>query len=117
MNPLSPTVIMKIGGSCLVDKSAFNKILEILKIYKNVKKIIVASAFKGITDLLLSTAHSVNDPRALDDNMVILEKKHFKVIEEIFDEDSEYYLKAKVWVDEKLSELEDTFADIKEFGL
>ena len=117
MQVLTPTVIMKIGGSCLIDKSAFFKILEILNIYKNVKKIIVSSAFNGITDLLLNTAHSVNNPRVLDDNMAILEKKHFNVIEQIFDEDSEHYMKAKIWVDEKLSELEDTFSDIKEFGM
>ncbi|NVM45471.1 MAG: aspartate kinase [Candidatus Lokiarchaeota archaeon] len=111
------TVIMKFGGSCLIDKSAFNKIFEILNIYKEAKKIIVASAFNGITDLLLNTALNVNDSRILDDNMAILEKKHFNAIEQIFAEDSEHYMKAKIWVDEKLSELEDTFADIKEFGL
>ena len=108
---------MKFGGSCLLDKSAFKKILEIIQIYKNDKKIIVASAFNGITDLLLNTAHSVNDSRVLDDSIAILEKKHLDMIEQIFDEDSEHYIKAKVWVDKKLSELEDTFADIKEFGL
>lgn len=108
---------MKFGGSCLVNKNAFNKILEILNIYKNVKKIIVSSAFNGITDLLLNTAHNINDSKVLDNNMAILEKKHFNVIDQIFDEDSESYIKAKIWVDEKLSELEDTFADIKEFGL
>ena len=109
------TVIMKFGGSCLIDKSAFKKILEIIQIYKNDKKIIVASAFNGITDLLLNTAHSVNDSRVLDDSITILEKKHLNLIEQIFDEDSQHYIKAKVWLDEKLSELEDTFADIKEF--
>ena len=108
---------MKFGGSCLIDKSAFKKILEIIQIYKNDKKIIVASAFNGITDLLLNTAQNVNDSRVLDDSIAILEKKHLNTIEQIFDEDSEHYIKAKVWVDEKLSELEDTFADIKEFGL
>jgi aspartate kinase len=108
---------MKFGGSCLVDKNAFTKILEILIIYKNVKKIIVASAFNGITDLLLNTAHSINNSKVLDENMAILEKKHFIAIDQIFDEDSEHYIKAKNWVDEKLSELEDTFSDIKEFGL
>jgi len=108
---------MKFGGSCLIDKSAFNKIFEILNIYKEAKKIIVASAFNGITDLLLNTALNVNDSRILDENMAILEKKHFNAIEQILDEDSEHYMRAKIWVDEKLSELEDTFADIKEFGL
>jgi len=108
---------MKFGGSCLIDNSAFLKILEIIQIYKNDKKIIVASAFNGITDLLLNTAHSVNNSRVLDDSITILEKKHLNLIEQIFDEDSQHYTKAKVWLDEKLSELEDAFADIKEFGL
>jgi aspartate kinase len=108
---------MKFGGSCLIDKNAFNKILEILEIYRDFKKIIIASAFNGITDLLLNTAENVNNSRVLDNNMAILENKHFTAIDQIFDEDSEQFFKAKLWVDEKLSELEDTFADIKEFGL
>ena len=108
---------MKFGGSCLVDRSAFKKIIKILKIYKDEKKIVVASAFSGITELLLSTAQNVNNSRIIDDNIAILEKKHFNMIEQIFNEDTEHYVKAKDWVDEKLSDLEDAFADIKEFGL
>jgi aspartate kinase len=114
---MTPIVIMKFGGSCLIDKNAFKKILEILKIYKDDKKIIVASALHGITDLLLSTAQNVNNSKDLDDNIAILENKHIKTIDEIFDQDTEHYIKAKVWVDKKLSELEDTLEDIKEFGL
>ena len=34
---MTPTVIMKFGGSCLVDRSAFKKILKILEIYKGEK--------------------------------------------------------------------------------
>jgi len=114
---LSPTVIMKFGGSCLVDRSAFKKILKILKIYKDEKKIVVASAFSGITELLLSTAQNVNNSRIIEDNVAILEKKHFNMIEQIFKEDTEQYIKAKDWIDKKLSELEDSLADIREFGL
>jgi len=50
-------------------------------------------------------------------NIAILESKHINMIEQIFDEDTEHYAKAKVWVDKRLSELEDTLEDIKEFGL
>ena len=114
---MTPIVIMKFGGSCLIDKDAFKKILEILNIYKDDKKIIVASALNGITDLLLNTALNVNDSKILDDNIAILESKHINTIEQIFDEDTEHYTKAKVWVDKRLSELEDTLEDIKEFGL
>jgi len=114
---LSPIIIMKFGGSCLVDRSAFKKIIKILKIYKDEKKIVVASAFSGITELLLNTAQNVNNSRIIEDNIAILEKKHFNMIEQIFKEDTVHYEKAKDWVDEKLSDLEDAFADIKEFGL
>ena len=110
-------VIMKFGGSCLIDKNAFTKILEILEIYKDDKKIIVASALNGITDILLNTALNVNNSKILDDSIAILENRHITTIEQIFDEDSEHYTKAKVWVDKRLSELEDALADIKEFGL
>ena len=48
---------MKFGGSCLTNKHAFNQILNITNIYNKEKKIYVASAFSGITDLLLKTAN------------------------------------------------------------
>ena len=110
-------VIMKFGGSCLVDNEAFQKIYDITQIYNKERKVYVASAFNGITDLLLNTAQNVNDEKIVDKNIAIIEKKHLDVIEQIFDEDSENYLKSKDWVDLKLSELDTVFADIKEFGL
>ncbi|MFX1470666.1 MAG: aspartate kinase [Promethearchaeota archaeon] len=108
---------MKFGGSCLRDKEAFNKILKITSLYNDVKKVYVSSAFNGITDLLLKTANTLEDDKETDKNMALIEKRHIDIIEQIFAEDSEHYLKAKDWIDEKLSELEDRFADIKEFGL
>lgn len=54
-------IIMKFGGSCLTDKSAFNKILKIIDIYKNVKKVFVVSALNGITDLLLKAALNLGE--------------------------------------------------------
>ncbi|MHA1886128.1 MAG: aspartate kinase [Promethearchaeota archaeon] len=112
-----PIVVMKFGGSCLLDKTAFDKILRITNIYKDVKKIYVASAFNGITDLLLKTALNLEDVKATDQNIALIEKRHFDLIEQIFEEDSEHYIKAKDWVDDKLSELDDAFSDIREFGL
>ncbi len=110
-------IIMKFGGSCLTDETSFKKILNITNIYKNVKKVFVASAFTGITDLLLKTAKLVEEDELIDKNIALIEKKHINIIEQIFAEKPEQYIKAKDWIDEKLSELEDTFADIKEFGL
>ncbi len=108
---------MKFGGSCLVDDNAFHKILEITNIYKNTKKIYVASAFSGITDLLLNTARNLKDSKKLDDNLTLLEKRHFDVIEEILDEDSSQLERSKDWVEKQLSELEDALEDMIEFGL
>jgi bifunctional aspartokinase / homoserine dehydrogenase 1 len=110
-------IIMKFGGSCLVDEKAFQKILQISKIYEDKKKIYVASALNKVTDLLLVTAQNVDNSTLLDNNMAIIEKKHFDIIEQIFEEDSEHYNSVKKWIDEKLSDLEDIFSDIREFGL
>ncbi len=112
-----PIIVMKFGGSCLTDKTSFEKILRITQIYKNEKKIYVASAFNGITDRLLNTAQNLKNIKETDQNISLIEKRHIDIIEQIFDEESEYYIKAKDWVDIKLSELDDAFADIKEFGL
>ncbi len=110
-------VVMKFGGSCLTDKDAFKKILKITDIYKNVKKVYVVSALNGITDLLLKTAQNLESDKKVDNFLALIEKKHIDIIEQIFTEDSDQYIKSKDWVDAKLGELEDGFADIKEFGL
>lgn len=112
-----PIIIMKFGGSCLIDEDAFKKILNITSIYSEVKKVYVTSALSGITDLLLKAANSLEDDKETDKNIALIEKKHIDIIDQIFPEDSEHYIKARDWIDDKLSELEDTFADIKEFGL
>ena len=112
-----PIYVMKFGGSCLKDKSAFNKILNITNIYSDVKKVFIASALNGITDLLLKIANSLEDEGETDKYIALIEKRHIDIIEQIFDEDSENCIKARDWIDGKLSELEDAFSDIKEFGL
>ena len=110
-------VIMKFGGSCLKDKKAFEKIAEITNIYKYSKKIYVASALKGVTDMLIKAAHNVKNKKDVDKNIALIEKKHLDMIEEIFDQETEHYSNCKDWIDKKMSELEDCIADIEEFGL
>ncbi len=109
--------IMKFGGSCLVDENVFKKIYEITKLYKDDKKIYVVSALNGITNLLLKTARSIPNEKEVNKNILLIEKQHMDIIEEIFEEDNPHYNNAKDWVDSKLSELEDVLEDIKEFGL
>ncbi|MBY9018900.1 MAG: hypothetical protein KGD66_08720, partial [Candidatus Lokiarchaeota archaeon] len=110
-------VIMKFGGSCLVDEKAFLRILKITGDYAHSKNIYVASALNGITDLLLGTAQNISNVKILDKNMAIIEKRHFDIIEQIFEEGSDHYHKTKDFIDKRLSDLEDVFADIREFGL
>ncbi|MFO8020251.1 MAG: aspartate kinase [Promethearchaeia archaeon] len=110
-------VVMKFGGSCLVDNNAFKQIDKITNIYSDAKKVYVASAFKGITDLLIATANSIDEPHKINENMALIEKRHMNVIQNIFQRGSDYYEAAMEWVDEKLSELEEAFSDIEEFGL
>ena len=110
-------IIMKFGGSCLINKNAFKKISEVTKIYENVKKVYVVSALRGATDLLLKMIQDIDSEKELDKTMAIFEKKHFDIIEKIFEEDSEEFNKTKDWLDRILSDLEDVFADIKELGL
>lgn len=108
---------MKFGGSCLVDENAFKRILKITRVYAHSKNIYVASALNGITDLLLGTAQNISNIKILDKNMAIIEKRHFDIIEQIFEEGSDHYHKTKEFIDKRLSDLEDIFADIREFGL
>lgn len=110
-------VIMKFGGSCLVDKNAFDKILNITEIYKEEKKVYVVSAFNGITDMLLKMAQNLLETKEVDKDINLLEKRHTDIIDQIFEDESQHFYRAKDWVDNKLSELEDIFADIREFGL
>ncbi len=110
-------VIMKFGGSCLKDKEAFGKIAEITKIYNNSKKIYIASALQGVTDMLLKTAQNVKDKKDVDRAISLIEKKHLDMIEEIFEQETEHYNNCKEWMDQKMSEIDDCIVDIKEFGL
>ncbi|UCC19971.1 MAG: hypothetical protein JSV62_01440 [Promethearchaeota archaeon] len=65
---------MKFGGSCLVNKEALSKILNITNIYQGVKKIYVASALKGIADLLLKSADFIEDNNEIDKIIALIEK-------------------------------------------
>ncbi len=109
-------VIMKFGGSCLQDEESFKNILNITEIYKDYKKVYVASAFKGITDLLLDMGNKAEKGIDIDKNIAFIEKKNYDIIDEIFGDNEEYANVAKEYIDKKISELEDALIDINEFG-
>jgi len=51
---LKNLVIMKFGGSCLLDKESFEQIVKIIQIYKPQNRLIITtSALSGITDKLM----------------------------------------------------------------
>ncbi|MCK4239192.1 MAG: hypothetical protein KAX33_08735, partial [Candidatus Lokiarchaeota archaeon] len=77
-------VIMKFGGSCLQDTESFKNILNITEIYKEHKRVYVASAFKGITDLLLDVGKKAEKGIDIDKNIAFIEKKNYDIIDEIF---------------------------------
>ena len=73
-------IVMKFGGSCLRDASAFNKILEITNLYKEKYKLVyVASAFSGITDLLLKLAKKAHDHEAHEYILEQIKEKHVSI--------------------------------------
>ena len=69
-------VIMKFGGSCLVDNTAFKKILKITELYNKTKKVFIVSAFNGITDLLLKTAQNLHNQQEVNETIAVIEKRH-----------------------------------------
>lgn len=109
-------IVMKFGGSCLKDAESFKNILNIIEIYKDHKRILVVSAFNGITDLLLDIGKKAEEGIDIDKNIAFIEKKHNDVIDEIFTDNEEYANIAKDYIEEKISQLEDALIDINEFG-
>ncbi|GAB4319503.1 MAG: aspartate kinase [Promethearchaeota archaeon] len=116
-------LVMKFGGSCLTGAESFGKILEITKWYQGRGPVLVfvASAFKGVTDELIrmgNLASEVADPARIEEAVTELEKLHTAVVEQIFgDEHEEQVEKVGKFLEEKLSEIEETLAQIQEFGL
>jgi aspartate kinase len=110
-------IVMKFGGSCLKNNKAFKKIAKITNLYEHSNKVYVASALKGITDLLLNIGKKVKDKTYVDKTISIIEKRHLDIIEPLFSQDTTHYNVCKEWLDNKLGELEECVADIDEFGL
>jgi aspartate kinase len=113
------TVIMKFGGSCFVNAEAFGKIKNITDIYKQTKKVYVASALNGITDMLVNVTKKADekDPQALFDLLKNIEKRHMDIITVIFGKNPEYRNKASHHIRDRLMELQTAVMEVGEFGL
>ena len=114
-----PIVVMKFGGSCLLDSSSFQKISEISLLYSASQKIYVASAFHGVTNKLLQlTTHAESKSRsqvlAILDEIKAL---HISIIYNLFNDFPVYEQEAIEHLEELLAELLKVTEEIIEFGL
>ena len=91
------TTVMKFGGSCFQNSAAFGKIKDITNLFKNDRKIYVASALKGITNKLVQLADFANErnPQGVFDMIKVIEKQHVDTIKDIFADNEEMLTQAK----------------------
>src|SRR4030043_93557 len=112
--------IQKFGGSCLVNAASFQKIADILNMYREDHEIIaVASALNGVTDRLIKLAESAKKPNLCDQILAEIESRHFAIADEIFaaDDAENYYIAVENYVEKRFEEIENTLSEIQEFGM
>ena len=111
--------VMKFGGSCFVNSEAFGKIQSITELYKEDRKVYVASALNGITDKLvqLSKLANTHDQNGVFELLKVIEKCHLDTIDEILSDNPEIRQQALDFVRDKLIEIQQALDDIGEFGL
>jgi bifunctional aspartokinase / homoserine dehydrogenase 1 len=82
------TVVLKIGGGILRDKSSFDRVVNIVasKKIKGEKQIIVISALYGVTDFLINSLDKcVNQPEQVESIIASLKKMHTDYLDCILD--------------------------------
>jgi len=100
-------VVMKFGGSCLQDAKSFNQTIKIIQNYiKKSKLVIVTSAFKGITDKLISFyIKSCEEASECEDILENIYSIHKNAIHENIDENKPEYNDTLDFLDENIEEL------------
>ena len=115
----SPIIVMKFGGSCLLDSQAFRKISEISLLYSTNQKFFVASAFNGVTEKLVQiTKHAkLEDQNAVQGIVIDLKESHISIIFELFNDFPVYEQEAIEYLDQLILDLNKTLEEILEFGM
>ena len=80
--------VHKFGGSSLRRGELFSKVSEILNKAKSPKKASVVSAIYGVTDSLSLAVNKAKNGLGIGDSIKSLRKKHFDVIDELFEEEA-----------------------------
>ncbi|RLI65113.1 MAG: hypothetical protein DRO88_05470 [Promethearchaeia archaeon] len=117
-------VIMKFGGSCLSQPEDFSQIKQILTSYfkkesKPTTIIVVVSALKGVTDLLIELTHLASTGC---DHQVIarikkIEEIHEQFIDNLFEESLKVTNSAKGELQGILHDLSTVLEEVAEFGI
>jgi aspartate kinase len=110
-------IVIKIGGSLLTDSTGIEKVINYIIAIRNERPVIVVSAFKGVTDLLIATAKYAarRDTTNLSQDISLIKEKHFKIIKDLIANDKQKK-KTTEPVTSLFYELEKTLNTISESG-
>ena len=100
-------VVMKFGGSCLVDSDSFDQIVNIIQLYRPKDKVIITtSALSGITDKLMEFyKSSCVESIECDDLLEDIYKIHLALLKTIIPSDSSHSQKAQRFIEENFDEI------------
>ena len=105
------TSVLKIGGSILSSHDDFEKIVLMLKGRKNERIVIVVSALKGVTDLLIDSLKNAELQNDYSIKFNEVRQKHYSALSQIRPELQE---QTKKRLDRKLAEIESLLEKAKE---
>ncbi len=91
--------ILKFGGSSVSNSERINEVISILKDYhnRNISFAVVFSAFGGVTNDLIKLAESAkNNDKEFHSLFQNIRLRHFKTIDELFDENELKFVKNRV---------------------
>ncbi|MBN2421814.1 bifunctional aspartate kinase/homoserine dehydrogenase I [Candidatus Woesearchaeota archaeon] len=110
-------IVLKFGGASLRDSDNVNNVIEYIKKVQNKNPVVVVSAMKGVTDLLIETInYSVNkENEKITQNLNLLKKKHGTVVNDLIKSNK---IKNTVldYLDNNISELNSLFNSISILG-
>jgi aspartokinase/homoserine dehydrogenase 1 len=101
-------LIMKFGGSCLLNKDSFRQIISIIGIYKPSSQIIITtSALKGVTDKLLEFyKSSCVEDKECDYILGEIHNKHTYLLNQLIPISSNEYKRAEKVIKKNLEEIQ-----------
>ena len=81
-------IVIKIGGSLLTDSSGIEEVVNYLIANRGKKPVVVVSAFKGITDLLIETARFAKerDVSSVKKNLKRLRERHLNIVKSLIND-------------------------------